>query len=255
MAPTILERTPSRWVVRPRPVPQARMRIFCLPYAGGSATIYRLWAQALYPSVEVCAVELPGHGSRLGEPLLTRMDRLVDALGAAVTPLLDRPFALFGHSMGALVAFELACRLAADGGPSPEHLFVSGYSPPQLPLPPPKKHQLPAREFLNMIQRFGGTPPELFQYPQLLEMYIPVLRADLELIETYCYRVRPPLACPVTALGGSHDDHAPSATLQGWADHTLGGFQHRELPGGHFFLRDAEPAVIDSIARALSLSP
>ena len=238
------------WIVRSRPEPQAQVSLLCFPYAGGSSMMYRAWSRTLSPSIDVCAVELPGHGARVDEPLVTRLDALLDALVPAIAPILDRPVALFGYSMGSLVAFELARRLE-ERGVRPLHLFVAARSPPQC-AGRAQVHALPRPEFLRSIERLGGTPPELFRSRELLDLFVPVLRADIEMVETHVDRPGPLLACPITAFGGSDDPHALPATMPGWGEHTRGDFAYRELAGGHFFLRGAEREVLDVISRSLS---
>jgi surfactin synthase thioesterase subunit len=222
----------------------------CFPYAGGNAHAYRTWPAALAPRVEVCAVELPGHGSRLSERPHTRLERLLDELVPAVAPLRDRPLALFGHSMGALVAFELARRLESAGAP-PLHLFVSGCSPPQLPQRE-WLHTRPREEIIEAVRGLDGTPSEVFAHPELLDLLIPMLRADLELIETHVFGPGRLLACPVTAFAGASDPAAPAAFAPRWGDHASGPFESRIFEGGHFFLRTAEAEVLESIRAVLT---
>ena len=238
------------WLSRARSSPGARARLICLPHAGGSARFYTQWGEALSPGVEVWAVELPGHGYRLGEPCFTRLDALLDALVPALAPVLDQPFALFGHSMGALVAYELARRLERERTALPLHLFVSGKLPPQWAMAR-SWHQLPAQDLVAAIQRCGGTPPELFRVPELIDAFLPSVRADLEMVETHPYRPSPQVDCPLTALGGIADDIAPAEWLSGWGLHTRREFRLELFSGGHFFLRDSQAAVTGCLARTI----
>jgi medium-chain acyl-[acyl-carrier-protein] hydrolase len=242
---------PASALVRLRPEPAARVRLVCFPYAGGSGLVYRTWPAALAGLAEVWIAEPPGRGLRLGERAHTRLEPLLDELVHALAPLRDRPLALFGHSMGALVAFELARRLGDHGGPAPAHLFVSGRSPPQVPARAPT-HALPRPELLETLRRLDGTPAEVFARPDLIDLFLPILRCDLELVETHVHRAGPLLACPITAFTGREDHDAPAVTGDGWAEHTRGGFSHRTFDGGHFFLRSAERDVLDCVAAALA---
>lgn len=246
VAPGVLDRA----VVRLRRAPDARVGLACFPFAGGDALAFRTWPAALGPSVEVYAVELPGRGLRLAERPHTRLAPLLDELACALGPLRERPLALFGHSMGALIAFELARRMEADGGPPPAHLFVAGSPPPEAPART-RLHDAPRGELVALLRALGGTPPEVYEHAELLDLFLPILRADLELLETRVHRPGPPLACGITALAGAHDAVARPAAAAEWAAYTRGPFDVRVLPGGHFFLRTAERELLDHLRVAL----
>ncbi|HEU0299177.1 MAG TPA: thioesterase II family protein [Longimicrobium sp.] len=236
--------SPDRWIVRPRPSPRARLRLFCLPHAGGGASAFRGWADALPPEVEVCPVQLPGRENRVAEPAFDRVPPLAQALADAVEPLLSLPFALFGHSNGALIGFELARALRARGRPGPVHLFASGRRAPDLPSGRPPTHHLPDAEFLAELQELGGIPPQVLEHPELMAVLLPTLRADVAIHETYEFREQPPLPCPVTAYGGLTDPKVSREQLQAWGRHTGGPFTMRLFPGGHFYLQEERTAVL-----------
>jgi medium-chain acyl-[acyl-carrier-protein] hydrolase len=237
----------SPWLVRPRPRPHARVRLFCFPFAGGSSFTYRAWADALPPSIEVAAIRLPGRESRRGEAAYRRVGSLVDALAAALPPFFDRPFAFFGHSMGALVAYELARALPAP----PAHLFVSGRRAPDHPDPRAPIHALADAPFVAELRHLNGTPEDVLRHAELLELVLPVLRADFELCETHAHADGPPLPCPLTAMGGVADARVPRATLEAWRAQTTSAFALRMFPGDHFYLEAARPAVLSAIVEAV----
>lgn len=239
------------WIAYRRPNAQARLRLFCFPYAGGGANIYRGWSGRLPPEVEVCPVQLPGRETRLREPPLRRMPPLITALAQALEPYLDLPFCFFGHSMGAVVSIELARHLRRAQRPQPLQLFVSGRRAPQLPDPDPPKYSLPHEEFIAEIKRLGGTPDEALQAEELMQLLIPVLRADCEVIDEYVYQPEPPLSCPISCYGGLQDDEAPREQLEAWAEQTTARFELALFPGGHFFLNEAQGALLQCLSREL----
>lgn len=248
------------WIPYRSPSSDARLRLFCFPFAGGGASIYRGWGDALPAAVEVCPVQLPGRERRFREPLHTRMDTLVSELGAALRPLLDVPFALFGHSMGALVGFELARELRRQGGPRPVHLFVSGHRAPRLPEVNPPVYHLPDDRFLAELRRLNGTPRELLENEELMELLLPLLRADMGICESYGYTPEDPLDVPVSVLGGDEDPEVPVPDLAPWSEETSRECTLRTYPGDHFFIHGARESVLrdlrDDLERTLrSLDP
>jgi len=231
------------WVVFPRRDPNARLRLFCFPYAGGGASIYNRWPPLLPPQVEVVGVQLPGRESRLAEAPYAEMGPLVDRLAEVLPPYMDLPFALFGHSNGGLMAFELARRLRAEGRPMPLHLFVSGRPAPQVALTEPPVHDLPHDEFMAALRRFGGTPEEVLQHAEMMELIIPMLRADFSLGETYRYAPAPPLDVPLSAYAGARDAEVPVWQVEAWKEQTRAEFRFVEFSGGHFFLHEDQALV------------
>jgi medium-chain acyl-[acyl-carrier-protein] hydrolase len=243
--------TMSPWLAVNRANPRAELRLFCFPYAGGDALVYRDWAASLPDSVEAVPVQLPGRGRLRKELPATRLEALVPALIAALTPHFDKPFAFFGHSMGAMIAFELARRLRRERGPRPVHLFVSGSPAPQLPDRHPRTFDLPEPEFIEELRRLNGTPREVLEHPELMALLLPVLRADFELVQTYVYTDGPPLECPITALGGAQDSLVPREDLEVWGALTCAPFELRMLSGDHFFLHASQREVLRVISDAL----
>lgn len=216
----------------------ARLRLFCFPHAGGGNAGYHTWSDELPADVHVCPVELPGRGRRLRERPYFSLARLVPDLADALPGALDRPFALFGHSMGALIAFELARELRRRRVPGLCRLFVSGFRAPQLRRPEPALSQLPDAELAEVIGRqYQGVPPEVASSRELMTLLLPTLRADLTILESYRHVAEEPFDAGVSVFGGDRDDQVPLEDLEAWSVHTRGDFVLRLLPGGHFFLK------------------
>ena len=239
------------WLAHHRPLARASLRLFCFPYAGGSAAMYRSWSESLPWQVEVCPVQLPGRGSRIREPLFTQMTDLVASVAKDVKTYLDKPFAFFGHSMGAIIAFELARLLRQEGHAEPVHLFVSGRSAPQTPCEHPHTYDLPEEEFVQELRRMNGTPAEVLADPELMQFMMPLLRADFEIIQTYAYVDGPPLNCAITAFGGLNDDEVTRDSLEGWRKQTTKATTLRLFPGDHFFIHKVQPSLLRMISSEL----
>lgn len=211
----------------------AALRLFCFPYAGGSATVFRKWPEYLPENVEVCAIQLPGRGSRLRESLHTNMSDLIADLHAAIVDIIDEmPFVFVGHSMGALTAFELCHSLQT----SPQHLFVSGFRAPHLPMRTKAIFDLPEDEFIEELKVLGGMQPQIMQNRELMNLLLPVLRADFRICDTYMHEKRPILDCGITSVGGIQDPRANKDELQMWEEYTNDSFTLHMLPGDHFFI-------------------
>ncbi|MFE0043492.1 thioesterase II family protein [Streptomyces albireticuli] len=241
----------ARWTAGHEARPEAAYRLFCLPYAGGGAAVYHAWRDAAPGHIEVCAPELPGRGRRLGESPYSRLRPLVGALADAVADGLDRPFALFGHSMGGLLAFELTRTLRERGLPLPAHLFVSAMAAPGTSRRRPDMHNATDAEFHRELRFLNGTPRELLENDELMALMLPTLRADFSVLETYEHRPEPPLPVPVGVFAGTADPSVPLATLQGWRDQTTAGSRLTLFPGDHFFLHSAMTDVMTAIRGAL----
>lgn len=240
----------ERWFWAARARPAAEARLVCIPYAGGAASVFRGWHHLAPPDVAVCPVELPGRGGRMDEEPFLRMPPLVHALADALEPLLDRPFVLFGHSMGGLVAFELTRLLRRRGWPEPCHLFVAASPAPDTPRPFPPIHQESDAVLKERLHTFDGTPPEALADNELMALVLPVIRADFAVIETYDYREEPPLEVPSTVLGGIHDRTVRFSELDRWRRH-LARAELRMLPSGHFFVNDLAPDLMRLVVAQL----
>jgi medium-chain acyl-[acyl-carrier-protein] hydrolase len=240
-----------RWFENGMAPPDRPLRLVCFPHAGASAFIFHEWHALIRGSIGVVPMQLPGRGERLREPPLRRLAPLLRAACAALLPLTDRPFALFGHSVGALIAFELARLLEREHGRTPEHLFVSGRGAPDRPSTRGNIHHLPSEAFVAALKAYNGTLRGLLDNPEALELFLPILRADLELVETYIYVSGPPLSCPITVFGGEEDDTVRPEDLEAWRWHTTRGCSMHLLPGDHFFVTTAPREVVRVIDEAL----
>jgi len=241
----------STWILGESANAGADVRLFCLPYAGGSAAVYRDWVSALAPAIEVRPVQLPGRANRFAEQLFDRLHPLVDELADAIQPYLHRSYALFGHSMGALLAFELAHRIRALGAPAPEHLIVSGHRAPPVADPEPPVHGLGDDELMLELDRLAAPATAHLADDELRRLMVPVIRADFAVCETYVYACDVPLACPITAFGGREDPKIQASALEAWALETSGPFDLQLVDGGHFFIDEAAPAVHERLRDVL----
>lgn len=229
----------------------APVRLLCLPYAGGSARRFLEWRPSLPDSVEVVPIELPGRGTRFNDGLHDRIEPLLAELLPAVLAHRSKPFALFGHSLGALLAYEL-CRRLERQGVFPRHLFVSAFRAPHLPARSVPDHDLPDEQFRERLRSFNGTPREVLEDEGLMELVVPILRADLAIADHYRHRPGPPLSSPITAFGGIDDREVPLPQVGDWHRHTTGEFLFKVLPGDHFFLHSHQDALLGEITERLT---
>jgi surfactin synthase thioesterase subunit len=218
--------------------PQPALQLFCFPYAGGSAQVFRPWQRHLPAHVDLCLVNLPGRGKRMSEPLVTDLVSLVKTIADVFPDEIRGPYALFGHSMGACISFELAHELRRRQKTSPVHLFASGRRAPQVPDTDPVIFNLPHDEFIAELRKLNGTPKELLEHSELMELFLPVIRADFQMNETYEYDPEEPLSIPITAYGGLQDRDVPAETIRAWQELTSSTFKMRMLPGDHFFIQN-----------------
>jgi surfactin synthase thioesterase subunit len=241
------------WLCKHTPRPQATTRLFCFPYAGVGGSAYRLWPAGLPTSLEVCAVQLPGRENRLREVPLASIATIVDAVVPALLPHLDLPFAFFGHSMGAVLASEVARALASAGRSLPQHLIVSGRRPPHIPSAEPPFHTLPDSEFVAEInRRYRGIPVEVMQQEELMALLLPCLRADITALETHLPVRRAPLSCPISAFGGADDRLTPREHLEAWRSETSAAFHVRVYPGDHFYLNSQRAQLLADVSATLA---
>ncbi len=243
---------PTPWLNFPQPHSQATFRLFCLPYAGGSAVMFRSWPNHFPESVEICSVQLPGRGARLKEVPFRRIQELVPLLAEAVKPYLDKPFAIFGYSLGAVIGFELTRHLRQTASASPGHLFVAGRRAPQVSVDRSPRYALPDEEFISELRKLNGTPEEVLEHPELVQLMLPSLRADFELDETYVYRSETPLDVPLSAYGGLADPDVTREHLQAWREQTTSAFELMMFPGDHFFLHTGQSLLFQAINRRLA---
>lgn len=218
--------------------------------------MYRTWQAGLPPYVEVYPVQYPGRESRLAEKPYDHLESLVDGVLTAITSYLfsGPPFAFFGHSLGGLVAYLLARKLEARGGPNPACVIVSGVSAPHLRDTARKIHDLPEADFFTELGALNGTPKEVLQNQDLMRLLLPQLRADFAAAETYVHQPGPQLRCPIIALGGHDDPKTSEADIRAWQAYTTSTFAYEMFPGDHFFLNDVRTAVLASLSRQLALA-
>jgi surfactin synthase thioesterase subunit len=225
------------WLPRRGLRADSALRLFCLPHAGGGSAAFHRWSVEFSGDIDVVPLLPPGRERRIAEVAFSNLFNLVGALADALQPHLTQPYALFGHSMGALTAFELCRELRRRELPAPRRLFVAAFRAPQLPPKSYALHALPDGELVAALQeRFQGIPPEIAQNEDLLSLFLPPLRADLTAIETYQYVPEAPLDCLITALGGVNDAQVSVADLAAWRLQTNAEFSQKMLPGGHFFV-------------------
>ena len=229
----------------------AKLRLFCLPYAGGSSLIYRGWQNQFSDDIEVCAVNLPGRGSRITEPALTDMTTLAKSVKDGLLPFFDRPFALLGHSMGGTLSFELTRLLRRLGLPLPVKLFISACGAPQMPSLERRSYDLPEPELIEELRRLNGTPSEILANRELLNILLPVIRADFSVCQTYIYTKEPPLDIPITVLRGLSDEDIPEESATAWNEQTTGEFKCFNFPGDHFFCHTEKIRITEIITREL----
>jgi medium-chain acyl-[acyl-carrier-protein] hydrolase len=237
------------WFVTPEHRPDASVRLICLPYAGGSAAAFRHWAKRLSHRIEFSVLQLPGREHRFNEPFLRSLPAVIETIGPLVAQARDKPFVLFGHSVGALMAFELTRWLRAAGAPGPLHLIVAGKRAPHVPLARSPLHELSDEHLIDKLRELNGTPQQVLETRELLDLMLPRVRADFEVNETYRYREGAPLDCPMTVFGGSVDPETSLESLAAWEMHSCGPYEQRMFPGDHFFVHSFEDQVLADIQR------
>ena len=232
------------WFFFPKPNQNAKLRMFCFPYAGSGASIYKKWESAMPLEVELCAVQLPGRENRITEAAFKDFSSLINVLAEKILPLLDKPYIFFGHSMGALISFELARKLREASGELPIHLLLSGINP----LKSTSKlniNTMDDDEFINFLNRLNGTPTEILKNKEVLSFFLPVIKADFELLNSYSFAHKPPLECPITSYGGMDD--TPEDNLKGWIKHTDKTLEVKMFPGDHFFINSSRQEVLAAL--------
>jgi medium-chain acyl-[acyl-carrier-protein] hydrolase len=227
---------------------QDRLRLFCFPYAGSGTSVYRGWTTAISHDIEIWPVALPGREHRLAEAPIDDVRRLAAAVGDELGGRLEPPFAFFGHSLGALLAFEIAHNLRRQGKPGPCCLIVSAHRAPHLTDDRNRVYDKPASELVQELRRLNGTSAEVLGNHELVELMLPVLRADFKAAELYQYVEQPPLRCPIAAYGGTRDDMVSEAQLAGWSAHTHGGFAQTMFDGDHFYLNTQREQLMAQLA-------
>ncbi|WP_406631723.1 thioesterase II family protein [Amycolatopsis sp. WGS_07] len=236
----------ARWLRRPRPRHYPEARLVCLPHAGGTAGEYLPWAARLPAQVELIAVQYPGRQDRLDEPCAQSVPEIADALVPALAPYADRPLYLFGHSMGGLVAYEVAVRLEAGAGPDPAGLFASDSLAPHQAKPP--RETLDDAAVEADIRASGWSDPAVFEHPELRELILPALLADVRAVLSYSRRDPVRLRCPIVAYAGNEG----AAEAAAWGELTSGPADWRQFDGDHFYLRSHQAELVADVAARMS---
>ncbi len=241
------------WLIRPPGGPR-RLRLYCFPYSGGNAAAFVPWQREIDPAIEVCAVQLPGRGARFREPPYTSFQALIQALGEMLRTQNEAgagPFAFYGHSLGSLIAFELARHCRRHKLPMPVHLIVSGCNAPPLRGKSKRLHELPDDQLIEKLRDYNGTPREILDNRDLMRLLLPAVRADFALGADYHYEAEAPLPIPLTALSGKNDKHVEAGDLRAWQKETSVAYREHWFDGDHFFINEARQLVLDCLATEL----
>jgi medium-chain acyl-[acyl-carrier-protein] hydrolase len=244
---------PNSWFVCYKPNSTARLRLFCFPYAGGGASSFYTWTKELTSDIEIIGIQMPGLESRFKERPIKSVELVVKMLAYAIYSKLNKPFAFFGHSLGAFIGFELTRQLGKQFGLKPVHLFVSGIRAPHTPNSNPSIHRLPRGAFLKELnRRYGGIIEEIFEDPDLVQELLPGLRASFKMYESYKYVNGDPLDCPITAFGGLQDDTTSQEDLEAWRKQTKSTFALHMMPGNHFFIHLERENFLPTLSNEVS---
>ncbi len=244
---------PNPWIACHEPNPVARLRLFCFSYAGGGASTFYSWAKELPSDIETVGIQMPGIETRIMEPPVTSISSVIQELAPALYPKLDRPFSFFGHSLGALISFELTRELLKHYQCQPIRLFVSGNPAPQIPDSYPPIHDLPETEFLEELRhRYNGIPEEILENHDLLQLLLPGLKASHKMYESYHYITGDPINCGITAFGGLQDNTVNDEDIEAWRHQTKGTFALHMIPGNHFFIHSEKEYFLRILFRELT---
>lgn len=246
----MLSEDSSRWIRAYHPAPDAATGLVCFPHAGGSAPFFLPFSRALSPSIDVLAIQYPGRQERGGEELIDHIDTLAELITRELLEFEDRPLALFGHSMGAIIAFEVAVRLEQDHHVLLEHLLVSGRRAPSV-YRRESIHLRNDHDLLQEVRVLQGTHQDLLDDPDIRQMILPALRSDYHAIETYAFNEKERLTCPITAFIGLDDPRVSLEDARAWRSHTHAAFDLKTFPGGHFFLLEHADIVVEALSRCL----
>ena len=239
----------NKWILCHNGHVSSRLRMFCFPYAGSGSSVFNEWPKSILPGIELCVVKLPGRESRYNEKPYRRIDDLVKKLANEMRPLLNKPFIFFGHSIGAHISFHLARFLRRNNMHVPKHLIVSGARAPQIESrnPDPLHYTMEDSEFIKELIELKGMPDDLLKNQELLDLVIPILKADIEMINTMEYKEENPLDCSISSFGGLFDERVKKEDSEAWKEQTCRDFSLAMLPGGHFFMNTHRDQLIREI--------
>lgn len=243
----------NKWFVNANVNSAAKLRLFCIPYAGGGASAFYEWSHFFPKEIEVCSIQLPGRENRGMEVPLTNLQQIVEIVAEEIQPLINIPFAFFGHSMGALISFELARTIRQKSKVNPVHLFVSGRHAPQIPCAKQDYHLLSDEQFIQELRSLNGTPEIVLQDAEMMSILLPRLRADFSVCGSYQYKNDEPFECPITAFGGKDDNGVTYQSLEAWREQTKREFSMCTYPGDHFFLYESKYEMIEFMCKQLRL--
>lgn len=244
----------SKWFLVTRPKPNARFRMFCVPYAGGSATAYMGWEALVPPDIELVSIQFPGRANRLAEALIPSVHELADQLGAAIASWLDRPYVLYGHSLGSAVAFELLHVLQARQHPLPRRFICAARRAPHLLPRLAPIHDYPLERFKAELKSLNGTPEAILNSPDLMEIFVPILRTDFKAAYSYFREPHVRLPCDASIFCGARDDKVLPQDMRAWCEHFSGEIDFRVFDGGHFFLDENGASVVSAICHGVGLN-
>ena len=239
------------WFFCNKPKSGATMRLFCFPFSGGGASVYRSWPDTMSEEIEVRSLQLPGREARYNETIETDINTLVKNIVKAFESYQDKPFAFFGYSLGALLAFEVSRELRKQNMKLPNHLFIAAMRAPQTPRVHPPLSSLPDEEFLQKIDYYYQPQDEAWNNPDLREIFLPVLKGDIALSDNYTYQDDIPLPCPIDVFAGEDDRGVPLALTQSWSEQTSTQMNHHVFKGGHFFINTSLNEIQSLVLKAL----
>jgi surfactin synthase thioesterase subunit len=237
----------NKWFVIPKPNPNADLRLICFPYAGGSATIYMSWVKFLPKNVELVIVQPPGRGTRMFEQAFSTMASLTTELLKVFPNYIDKPYIFFGHSLGSRVAFELTKQLQILSLPLPQYFIASGSRGPHIASTKKSIHHLPDDEFIAELKRLNGTPQAVIENKELMELFLPLLRADFEIADNYCFTGNVSFNCPIFVLSGEEDIDITQFHLESWGDFFNSTAEVHMISGNHFFIDSHKVLVLEKV--------
>lgn len=242
----------NTWITCPKPQNKAKLRLFCLPFAGGGASLYRPWTTALAPDIEVCPIQLPARENRYSEKPITDAYQLAETIATQIIPFTDRPYAIFGHSMGALLAYEVARVLENQKIRPPEVLFLSAHRAPHMPRKRDLLHSLPDAQFIQSLKQYGGFPEEILNNQEFIDFILPTMRSDMTLCDLYAFTKREvSIQTPFEVFAGVDDREAGPSEMESWSEHTQGQANLTVFDGGHFFLRTHSKELLSHLLNTI----
>jgi len=243
----------SKWIFQPNPRPDAKVRLFCFPYAGSSAIVtYKYLVDSLPEFVEVCPVEFPGRGTRMGEKLIDNIEEILLNISKSFEDWLDKPFMFFGHSMGALISYELVFKIYGKYNKLPLKLYVSAHKAPFLERGGPIMHKLDKENFIRELKKMNGIAKELFEHSELMELMLPIIRNDYAVCENYSHKNKEKINIPITAFGGLYDKDVKEEHIKQWSEVTNSEFSHFLLEGDHFFITKEKEKFLNLFSKLLA---